>query len=124
MIITNDMSIEDVVNHPLYRFTLPSIAIDEYSIQNNDGWYDDRIICITATADHPIKSMEIIIQPFLKNDRNVIIIIDTRSLTDEQRDVVKNMFEKYNNSVDENKRFAHVTEKEWGIYFMRKHQEK
>lgn len=124
MLITNDMSIEDVVNHPLYRFTLPSIAIDEYSVQNNDRWYDDRIICITATTDYPIKSMEIIIQPFLKNDLNVIIIIDTRSLTDEQRDTVKNMFEKYNNSVDENKRFTHVTEKEWGIYFMRKHQQK
>lgn len=128
MLITNEMPINEVINDMTYRFTLPSIAIDDYQAEmlkdNSEGWLDDHIACITATAEQTPTSLKKIIQSFMINDFVIIVMIDTRMFNDEHFDAVDDALAKYNNSVDEDKRFTHVTEKEWGVYFMRKHQQK
>ena len=127
MLITNEMPIKDVIGNMMCPFTLPSIAIDDYQAEmledNGDDWLDDNIACITATAEQTPTSLKKIIQTFMKNDRIIIVMIDTRMFNDEHFDAIDDALTEYNKSVDENKRFTHVTEKEWGVYFMRKRQE-
>lgn len=127
MIITNEMPINELMKDMTYRFTLYSIAIDDYQAEmledNGDDWLDDNIACITATAEQAPTSLKKIIQTFMKNDHNIIVMIDTRMFNDEHFDAIDDALTEYNKSVDENKRFTHVTEKEWGVYFMRKRQE-
>lgn len=127
MIITNEMPINEVINDMTYRFTLPSIAIDDYQAEmlkdNSDDWLDDHIACITATAEQAPITLKKVIQAFMKNDFVIIVMIDTRTINKELFDVIDDTLAEYNKSVDEDKRFTHVNKKEWGICFMRKRQE-
>lgn len=127
MIITNEMPINELMKDMTYRFTLYSIAIDDYQAEmlndNGDDWLDDHIACITATAEQTPISLKKVIQAFMKNDFVIIVMIDTRTINKEHFDAIDDALTKYNNSVDEDQRFTHVTEKEWGVYFMRKRQE-
>lgn len=128
MIITNDIPIKDVIDDMMYRFTLPSIAIDDYQAEmlkdNNDGWLDDHIACITATAEQTPISLKKIVQSFMKNDYVIIVMIDTRMLNKEHFDAIDAAFDGYNKSVDENKHFTDTITQDWDVYFMRKHQQK
>lgn len=127
MIITNEMPINELMKDMTYRFTLYSIAIDDYQAEmlqdNSDDWLDEHIACITATAEQTPTSLKKVSQTFMKNDLVIIIMIDTRMFNKEHFNAIDDAFAEYNNSVDEDKRFTHVTEKEWGIYYMRKYQE-
>lgn len=127
MIITNEMPINELMKDMTYRFTLYSIAIDDYQAEmlkdNSDDWLDDHIACITATAEQTPISLKKVIQAFMKNDFVIIVMIDTRTISKEHFDAIDDTLAKYNKSVDEDQRFTHVIEKEWGVYFMRKRQE-
>lgn len=127
MIITNEMPINELMEDMTYRFTLYSIAIDDYQAEmlkdNSDDWLDDHIACITATAEQTPISLKKVIQAFMKNDFVIIVMIDTRTINKEHFDAIDDTLAEYNKSVDEDQRFTHVIEKEWGVYFMRKRQE-
>lgn len=127
MIITNEMPINELMKDMTYRFTLYSIAIDDYQAEmlkdNSDDWLDDHIACITATAEQTPISLKKVIQAFMKNDFVIIVMIDTRTINKEHFDAIDDTLAEYNKSVDEDQRFTHVIEKEWGVYFMRKRQE-